>query len=304
MTIHYILFLCKKEKKSMERQGFNSMLFTRGLEYRRGLGKSIDSFDPIDKNNDDPDISDGSDISDLLEIDLSDTPDTDYLYNPFADTSDISDPLEISDTSDPSDTYYIDYIDGSDISDPLETSDLDYINDPDGSDRSDPLETLDPNYINDPDGSDISDPLETLETSDPDYINDPDGSDRSDPLEIYDTSDTDICKKDSHDNSKIDMLAKMNQYSHLWVLCETCSGLNFKQFLVAKMSIYEYCGEHLKMISSDRIELLIDPGTWNLMDEDMVSLDPIKKFDSIEKIPILQWDPIAFDLIFVDPPEE
>ncbi|CAK8570878.1 unnamed protein product [Lathyrus sativus] len=57
------------------------------------------------------------------------------------------------------------------------------------------------------------------------------------------------------------------------------------------------------MRSSDRIKLLIDPGTWNPMDEDMVSLDPIK-FDSIEKIPILQWDPIAFDLIFVDPPEE
>ncbi|KAG5610334.1 hypothetical protein H5410_021615 [Solanum commersonii] len=30
------------------------------------------------------------------------------------------------------------------------------------------------------------------------------------------------------------------------------------------------------MSSSDRIELLIDPGTWDPMDEDMVSLDPIE----------------------------
>ncbi|KAF7800475.1 Acetyl-coenzyme A carboxylase carboxyl transferase subunit beta, chloroplastic [Senna tora] len=30
------------------------------------------------------------------------------------------------------------------------------------------------------------------------------------------------------------------------------------------------------MSSSDRIELLIDPGTWNPMDEDMVSMDPIE----------------------------
>ncbi|CAK8537362.1 unnamed protein product [Lathyrus sativus] len=277
----------------------------------------IDLSDPSD--TDYPYYIDGSDISDPLEIDLSDPSDTDYPY--YIDGSDISDPLEI-DLSDLSDTeedlygiYDLDeiyYLDGSDRSDPLETLetletlDPDYINDPDGSDRSDPLETLETSDLDEiyyPDGSDRSDPLETLETSDPDYINDPDGSDRSDPLEISDTSDTYICQKDSDDNSKMDMLAKMNQYSHLWVLCETCSSLNFKQFLVAKLSICEYCGEHLKMRSSDRIEILIDPGTWNPMDEDMVSLDPIK-FDSIEKIPILQWDPIAFDLIFVDPPEE
>ena len=30
------------------------------------------------------------------------------------------------------------------------------------------------------------------------------------------------------------------------------------------------------MSSSDRIELLIDSGTWNPMDEDMISLDPIE----------------------------
>ena len=42
------------------------------------------------------------------------------------------------------------------------------------------------------------------------------------------------------------------------------------------MNICEYCGCHLKMSSSDRIELLIDPGTWNPMDEDMVSVDPIE----------------------------
>lgn len=30
------------------------------------------------------------------------------------------------------------------------------------------------------------------------------------------------------------------------------------------------------MSSSDRIELSIDPGTWDPVDEDMVSLDPIE----------------------------
>ena len=38
------------------------------------------------------------------------------------------------------------------------------------------------------------------------------------------------------------------------------------------MNICEQCGYHLKMSSSDRIKLLIDPGTWDPVDEDMVSL--------------------------------
>ncbi|YP_010446863.1 acetyl-CoA carboxylase subunit beta (chloroplast) [Henckelia pumila] len=65
------------------------------------------------------------------------------------------------------------------------------------------------------------------------------------------------------------------KYSHLWVQCENCYGLNYKKFLKSKMNICEQCGYHLKMSSSERIELSIDPGTWDPMDEDMVSLDPI-----------------------------
>nr|VDD22387.1 unnamed protein product [Brassica rapa] len=43
-----------------------------------------------------------------------------------------------------------------------------------------------------------------------------------------------------------------------------------------EMNVCEECGHYLKMTSSERIELSIDPGTWNPMDEDMVSADPIK----------------------------
>nr|APO11729.1 acetyl-CoA carboxylase carboxyltransferase beta subunit [Chlorophytum rhizopendulum] len=65
------------------------------------------------------------------------------------------------------------------------------------------------------------------------------------------------------------------KYRNLWVQCENCYGLNYKKFFKSKMNICEQCGYHLKMSSSDRIELLIDPGTWDPMDEDMVSMDPI-----------------------------
>nr|WGM76370.1 acetyl-CoA carboxylase carboxyltransferase beta subunit [Geonoma longivaginata] len=69
---------------------------------------------------------------------------------------------------------------------------------------------------------------------------------------------------------------RKEKYRHLWIQCENCYGLNYKKFFKSKMNICEQCGYHLKMSSSDRIELLIDPGTWDPMDEDMVSIDPIE----------------------------
>lgn len=68
----------------------------------------------------------------------------------------------------------------------------------------------------------------------------------------------------------------LDLYKHLWVQCENCYGLNYKKLFKSKMNICEQCGYHLKMSSSDRIELSIDPGTWGPMDEDMISLDPIE----------------------------
>nr|YP_010734811.1 acetyl-CoA carboxylase subunit beta [Serjania erecta]WEH02023.1 acetyl-CoA carboxylase subunit beta [Serjania erecta] len=72
------------------------------------------------------------------------------------------------------------------------------------------------------------------------------------------------------------------KYRHLWVQCENCYGLNYKKFFKSKMNICEQCGYYLKISSSDRIELLVDPDTWDPMDDDMVSLDPIE-FNSEEE---------------------
>nr|YP_009262760.1 acetyl-CoA carboxylase carboxyl transferase subunit beta [Ludisia discolor]ANI87425.1 acetyl-CoA carboxylase carboxyl transferase subunit beta [Ludisia discolor] len=88
---------------------------------------------------------------------------------------------------------------------------------------------------------------------------------------------------ESEISNNFDRTAK---YKELWVLCENCYGLNYKKFFSSKMNICEYCGYHLNMSSSDRIKLLIDPGTWESMDEDMVSIDPIEfdiEFDSEEE---------------------
>nr|YP_010758685.1 acetyl-CoA carboxylase beta subunit [Caragana tibetica]WEW73226.1 acetyl-CoA carboxylase beta subunit [Caragana tibetica]WFG49630.1 acetyl-CoA carboxylase beta subunit [Caragana tibetica]WIL95939.1 acetyl-CoA carboxylase carboxyltransferase beta subunit [Caragana tibetica] len=84
-------------------------------------------------------------------------------------------------------------------------------------------------------------------------------------------NDSEFTKRESSND-----LDETQKYKHLWVECENCYGLNYKKIFKSKMNICEHCGYHLKMSSSDRIELSIDPGTWNPMDEDMVSLDPIE----------------------------
>nr|QSQ87077.1 acetyl-CoA carboxylase beta subunit [Anredera cordifolia] len=90
--------------------------------------------------------------------------------------------------------------------------------------------------------------------------------------------DSNFTKKESSKN--LDVTQK---YRHLWVQCENCYGLNYKKLLKSKMHICEQCGYHLKMSSSDRIELPIDQGTWNPMDEDMVSMDPIEFYSEEER---------------------
>ena len=92
-----------------------------------------------------------------------------------------------------------------------------------------------------------------------------------------DNSRSSIITSTNHTNNKDSTnLDESKKFKHLWIECENCYELNYKKFLKSKMNICEHCGYYLKMSSSDRIELSIDPGTWNPMDEDMVSLDPIE----------------------------
>nr|YP_010286970.1 acetyl-CoA carboxylase carboxyltransferase beta subunit [Limnobium laevigatum]UKT61006.1 acetyl-CoA carboxylase carboxyltransferase beta subunit [Limnobium laevigatum] len=107
-------------------------------------------------------------------------------------------------------------------------------------------------------------------------MNDEDMNDED--MNDEDMNDEDMNDQDTNDQDT-NHLSISQKYGHLWVQCENCYGLNYKKFFRSKMNICEECGYHLKMSSSDRIELLIDPGTWNPMNEDMVSTDPIE-FDS------------------------
>nr|QXO03694.1 acetyl-CoA carboxylase subunit beta [Goodyera malipoensis] len=141
----------------------------------------------------------------------------------------------------------------------------------------------------DEDEREISD-NSTFDGFDEDEISDNNTFDGFDESEISDNSTFDGFDEDEReisDNSTFDGFDESEReisdnfnittkYKQLWVQCENCYGLNYKKFFMSKMNICEYCGYHLKMSSSDRIKLFIDPDTWESMDDDMVSIDPIE----------------------------
>nr|YP_010468348.1 acetyl-CoA carboxylase subunit beta [Calendula arvensis]UVF31458.1 acetyl-CoA carboxylase subunit beta [Calendula arvensis] len=65
------------------------------------------------------------------------------------------------------------------------------------------------------------------------------------------------------------------KHTNFWLQCESCYELNYKKLFKSKINVCDQCGYHMKISSSHRIELSIDRGTWEPMDEDMVSADPL-----------------------------
>nr|YP_010469463.1 acetyl-CoA carboxylase subunit beta [Lonicera periclymenum]UVF33090.1 acetyl-CoA carboxylase subunit beta [Lonicera periclymenum] len=267
--------------------------------------------DDSDSGSDTDDSDSGSDTDDPFYG--SDTDDSDFgsdTDDPFYG-SDMDDPFYGSDMDDPfygSDTYGPLY--GSDTDDPFYGSDTDdhfYESDPEDylqkkrNPEGDYLQIdryleeaclkieRDPQkidrYIEEPyldygsnphDPSYGGDPPE----DDPSYGGDPpedDSDSGGDPPEDDSSYGGDPPEDDS--DSGGDPNPRENythKYKHLWLMCDECYTLNYRRFLKEKLYICEGCGFHLKMNSSERLKLLIDPDTWDPMNEKMASLDPIE----------------------------
>uniref|UniRef100_A0AAU6QA50 Acetyl-coenzyme A carboxylase carboxyl transferase subunit beta, chloroplastic n=7 Tax=Nigella TaxID=3443 RepID=A0AAU6QA50_9MAGN len=95
----------------------------------------------------------------------------------------------------------------------------------------------------------------------------------NDPDMIEDENDTGRIENENEPDENDSPLRK---FKHLWVACENCYGVNYKPLFMSRLNICEYCEWHLKMNSSERIQLLLDPDTWDPMNEDMFSVDPIE----------------------------
>ena len=62
----------------------------------------------------------------------------------------------------------------------------------------------------------------------------------------------------------------------LWIKCPDCQAPQYKKTLKDNLNVCPKCGFHMKIISSERIDLLVDKGTFKEHDANLTSTDPLK----------------------------
>nr|YP_009221816.1 acetyl-CoA carboxylase carboxyltransferase beta subunit [Mesembryanthemum crystallinum]AIS35692.1 acetyl-CoA carboxylase carboxyltransferase beta subunit [Mesembryanthemum crystallinum]WOC30624.1 acetyl-CoA carboxylase beta subunit [Mesembryanthemum crystallinum] len=302
MTIHLFYFHANRgEESSMKKWLFNSMLSKKELEHGCGLSKSMESLGPIENTSrgEDPSLNDTEKtIHSWRNSDSSSYSNVDHLFRVMDIRNFISDDTFLFRNSN-GDIYSIYFDienqnfeinnDHSFLSE-LQSSFLNYSNSSYLNTRSKSGDPYNDRYVYDTQcwNNHINNCIDSylhsqicigssiLSGSNSDsyvlsYIFN-ESRNRSESFGIKTiTNGSNLTRRESSNN--LDVTQK---YRHLWVQCENCYGLNYKKLLKSKMNICEQCGYHLKMSSSDRIELLIDRSTWNPMDEDVVSMDPIE----------------------------
>lgn len=65
----------------------------------------------------------------------------------------------------------------------------------------------------------------------------------------------------------------------LWTRCDKCGTILYIKHLKEHNYICFGCNYHLKMSSQERVDMMIDPGTWRPMDETLSPVDPLEFFD-------------------------
>lgn len=64
--------------------------------------------------------------------------------------------------------------------------------------------------------------------------------------------------------------------SELWIRCDDCGAVLYLSHLRNNDDLCMGCGHHLKMSSLDRIELLVDEGSWRPLFDQFSSCDPLE----------------------------
>lgn len=300
MTIHQFYFHANRgQESSMKKWWFNSMLSKKELEHGCGLSKSMDSLGPIENTStkEDPSLNDPEkQIHSSRNSESSSYSNVNHLVRGIDIQNFISDDtFLLIDTKGDSYSIYFDIEnqifeidnDHSFLS-KLQSSFSNYWNSSYLNSRSKNGDTYNGHslyYTNDSWNNHINNCIDSylhsqirsdssiLSGNDSyilSYIFNESGNRSESFSKRSITNGSNLTRRESSHN--LDVTQK---YRHLWVQCESCYALNYKKLLKSKMGICEQCGYHLKISSSDRIELLIDPGTWNPMDDDMVSMDPI-----------------------------
>ncbi|AFY69609.1 Acetyl-coenzyme A carboxylase carboxyl transferase subunit beta [Thalassoporum mexicanum PCC 7367] len=65
----------------------------------------------------------------------------------------------------------------------------------------------------------------------------------------------------------------------LWYKCESCSAMTYVKDLRTNQMVCPQCNHHIRVTAPDRIEQLIEPGTWQELDAGIHSCDPLTFVD-------------------------
>ena len=68
--------------------------------------------------------------------------------------------------------------------------------------------------------------------------------------------------------------------SHLWTQCPDCNEMLFNKQLARNMNVCPKCEHHFRIAARERIEQLVDKGSFEEMDADVTSGDPLAFVDS------------------------
>jgi len=69
--------------------------------------------------------------------------------------------------------------------------------------------------------------------------------------------------------------ADADESDGLWSKCPQCALVVYRKDLIANASVCAGCGHHSRIDSSERISLLADPGSFELLDAELAPTDPL-----------------------------
>jgi acetyl-CoA carboxylase carboxyl transferase subunit beta len=74
--------------------------------------------------------------------------------------------------------------------------------------------------------------------------------------------------------------AKKGVPEGLWMQCPACGETLFKKAVEANLWVCPRCQHHMRLSARQRVEQLLDPGTFESFDDGLVAVDPLKFVDS------------------------
>ena len=95
----------------------------------------------------------------------------------------------------------------------------------------------------------------------------------------------DLFKKNKYGTVKsvnVEAEEKPNIPSGMWLKCDKCGSIIYKEDLKANLYVCNSCNNHLRLKARTRINFLVDQGSFKEMGEDIKTTNPIS-FDGYEE---------------------